>query len=75
MVDPRNRRTEYTYDPAGNLLTVRRLAGTTSAVTTYTYEPAFGQLATVTDPLNHTTTFGYDAKGSLITITDAHLRL
>lgn len=38
---------------------------------TYTYEPAYNQVATVTDPLSHTTTFAYDAGGRLTTVTDA----
>ena len=49
-----------------------RLSGTADAVTTtFTYEPAFNQLSTVTDPLNHTTTYGYDAKGNLVSVTNA----
>jgi YD repeat-containing protein len=56
----------------GNTLTVTKLATTPQAVTTtFTYEPTFNQVATVTDPLSHTTTFGYDAKGNLTTITNA----
>ena len=63
--------TATTYDPLGNVASVTRLAGTNEAVTTtYTYEPRFNQLATVTDPLMHTTTYGYDDAGRLVTITD-----
>jgi RHS repeat-associated protein len=70
-VDGLNRRTAYTYDSAGHLLTVTRLAGTSDAVTTtYTYESQFGDLASVTDPLNHTLTLGYDSLGRLISVTD-----
>jgi len=66
------RRTEFTYDSKGNLLTVTRLAGTGQAVTTtFTYEPAFNQVATVTDPLGHMTTLAYDTQGNLTTTTDA----
>ena len=69
--DSMNRRTEYTYNPKGNLTSVTRLAGTGEAVTTnFTYEPTFNQVATVTDPLIHATQFGYDSKGSLTSITD-----
>ncbi|MGH9238681.1 MAG: RHS repeat-associated core domain-containing protein [Vicinamibacterales bacterium] len=72
VVDPLNRRTEYTYDSFGNVTSVVRLAGTANAVTeSYTYESTFQQLATRTDPVNHTVTFGYDASGRLTTITDA----
>lgn len=72
MTDALNRKTAYTFDAKGNTLTVTKLATTANAVTTtFTYEPVFNQVATVTDPLNHTTTFGYDAKGNLTTITNA----
>src|SRR5438874_1391411 len=66
------RKTASTYYPNGNVQTVTRLAGTVQAVTTsYTYEPMFNQLASVTDPLFHQTTFGYDASGKLMSITNA----
>src|SRR5262249_27259454 len=40
VVDGLSRRTEYTYDGSGHVLTTTRLAGTPNAVTTtYTYEP------------------------------------
>src|SRR5262249_50326826 len=69
--DALNRRTDYTYDSAGHVLTVTRLAGTGNAVTTtFTYEPKFNQLATVTDPLNHTSTMTYDGNGKLTATTD-----
>jgi len=72
VTDAFNRKTAYTYDAKGNVLTVTRLATTPNAVTTtMTYEPTYNQVATVTDPLNHTTTFGYDPKGNLTTITNA----
>jgi RHS repeat-associated protein len=61
LVEGAGRRTEYTYDDFGHVLTAKRLAGTADAVTTtYTYEPTFFQLATVTDPLTHTWTRTYD---------------
>ena len=50
---------------------VTRLAGTPNAVTTsFTYEPTFNQLASVTDPLQNTTTYSYDTSGNLITVSD-----
>jgi YD repeat-containing protein len=70
VVDGLNRQTAYTYDTAGRMLTLTRLAGTLDAVTTaLTYEPTFGQLATVTDPLNHTWTVGYSS-GRPVSVTD-----
>src|SRR5258708_28246637 len=63
--DALNRRTDYTNDSKGNLLSITRLAGTANAVTwTYTYESVFNQIASFTDELNHTTTFTYDANGN-----------
>jgi YD repeat-containing protein len=51
---------------------VTRLAGTPDAVTTtFTYEPTFSRMTSVTDPLSHTTTFGYDANGNLTSTTNA----
>lgn len=65
-VDGLNRRTEFTYDASGHVLTQTRLAGTPQAVTTtFTYEPRFFQLATITDPLNHTWTTIYDSGGKV----------
>jgi RHS repeat-associated protein len=47
------------------------LSGTADAVTTtFTYEPRFFQLATITDPLNHTWTVGYDSNGRMTGMTD-----
>ncbi|MGI0013411.1 MAG: DUF6531 domain-containing protein, partial [Nitrososphaera sp.] len=71
--DQLGRRTDYTYDAMGNVLTITRLANLPPAeqvTTTFTYEPAFNQVASITDPLNHTTSFSYDSAGNLVTITD-----
>jgi RHS repeat-associated protein len=71
VVDGLSRRTEYTYDTAGHVLTTTKLAGTAdAATTTFTYEATFFQLATVTDPLHHTWTMGYDASGQLVSTSD-----
>lgn len=72
FIDAIGRRAEYTYDSAGNLLTVTDLVGTTAEVTTttFTYEPFFNQVASVTNALNHTTTYNYDSKGNLISVTN-----
>ena len=75
MTDALGRTTAYQYDAKGNVTSITRLSGTGQAVTTsFTYEPAFNQLESITDPLNHTTTFGYDAKGNVTTVTDAENR-
>jgi RHS repeat-associated protein len=71
IVDPLERRTEYTYDDTGHVLTITRLADSEDAVTTtLTYEPQFFQLASITDPLDHVWTIGYDASGRLASLTD-----
>jgi RHS repeat-associated protein len=70
-VDALSRRTEYTYDPKGNVTQVKQLAGTPNVVTTtLTYDPTYSQVTSVTDPLNHTTTFGYSPSGALTSVTD-----
>lgn len=72
MTDALNRRTEYTYDPMGNVASVTPMAGTAEAVTTsFTYELSLNRLASITDPLNHTTSLAYDSQGNLTTVTDA----
>jgi RHS repeat-associated protein len=69
--DGLNRRAEFTYDSSGHVLTETRLAGTgNAATTTFTYEPVFGQLATITDPLSHTWMMAYDGSGRLTSLTD-----
>lgn len=75
VTDALGRRTDFTYDENGNVLTVTRLAGTADAVTTtFTYHASFSQVASVTDPLSHTTAFGYDGTGNLTSITDREPR-
>lgn len=72
VTDGLGRHTDSTYDAAGNVTSVTRLAGTGNAVTTsYTYDAAFNQLTSITDPLSHTTTFTRDAVGNVTAITDA----
>ena len=75
VTDALGRRTDFTYDENGNVLTVTRLAGTADAVTTtFTYHASFSQVASVTDPLSHTTAFGYDGTGNLTSITEREPR-
>jgi YD repeat-containing protein len=71
VTDPLGRKTDFSYDSAGNVTSITRLATTGDAVTTsFTYEPTFSQVATITDPLSHTTDFEYDALGRLTMVTD-----
>jgi len=57
----------FTHDANGNLLTRTDALGNT---TTFTYEPAYNQVASITDSLGHTTSFNYDSTGNLLTRTD-----
>jgi RHS repeat-associated protein len=71
MADALGRTTSYDYDALGNRIRTTYLDGTTNAsTTTFTYDPLFQEMATVTDPLGHTTTFGYDTSGNLTSVTD-----
>jgi RHS repeat-associated protein len=78
LVSGQRRKTAYTHDAKGNVLTVTRMAQDSNpanhVITTYTYEPTFNQVATITDPLGagHTTTFTYDSFGNLQTAVDAN---
>lgn len=72
ITDALGRRTSFVYDTLGHTTSTTTMADTAaSATTTMTYEPIFGQLASVTDPLNHTASSGYDNKGNLTSYTDA----
>ncbi len=68
---PNGRITDLAYDTNGNVLTRREAVGTAlERLTTYTYEPVFNKLATITDPAGKTTSIVYDAAGNPTTITD-----
>ncbi|MGC1614884.1 MAG: DUF6531 domain-containing protein, partial [Candidatus Acidiferrum sp.] len=70
-IDAGGYETSYTYDAAGNTLSVTTMDGTAArATTTFTYEPIYNQVATITDPLQHTTTFIYDTQGNLATVVN-----
>jgi RHS repeat-associated protein len=71
VTDALGRVNSYDYDGNGNTTRVTRLDGDSNAVTTtFSYEPQFNHLASVTDPLNHTSTFSYDRLGNLVAGTD-----
>ncbi|MCK9385938.1 MAG: DUF6531 domain-containing protein [Nevskia sp.] len=70
-IDPLGRRTEYSFDAAGNTTQVKLLAGTPNTITyQYSYTADYNQLASITDPLNHVTRFAY-TNGCLTSVTDA----
>ncbi|ULA57974.1 MAG: hypothetical protein LZF60_20020 [Nitrospira sp.] len=69
VVDPLSRRTEFTYDSKGNVLTIKDPENNT---TTFTYESTYNRLATITDALSpaNVTTFTYNDTARTTTITD-----
>ncbi|MBJ7309698.1 RHS repeat-associated core domain-containing protein [Rugamonas sp. CCM 8940] len=71
--DALGRKTSYTYDGNGNLLTRTLLAGTPDAVTIrMSYTADFNYVASVTDFLGHQSTMRYDERGNLIETRDAN---
>ena len=60
-------RTEYGYDPVGNLLTISDARGNTRS---FSYD-LLDRLEGTTDPLGNGTAYGYDAVGNLVARTDA----
>ena len=61
--------TAMTYDERGNLLTLTKQA--IDATTSFTYDPVFNQVRSVTDPEGNGTTLKYDTQGNLVQIVDA----
>jgi len=57
----------FTYDAFGNIKTRTNQLGET---TSYTYEPIFNKVASITDALGNTATLTYDEFGNLLTSTD-----
>ncbi|MCK4819399.1 hypothetical protein KA005_26740 [bacterium] len=60
---------ETSYDEKGNLLTSRDEA--IDATTTFTYEPNFNQVTSITDPEGNSTQYEYNVQGNLVKIIDA----
>ncbi len=61
--------TTMTYDQRGSLLTSTEQA--IDATTSFTYDPVFSQVRSVTDPEGNGTTLNYDTQGNLVQIVDA----
>ena len=71
VVDPLLRDTHFTYDSNGDVLSVTQLFGTTNANTySYTYEPVYQRIASITDPMGHVTTFSYNDAAQTEAVTD-----
>lgn len=71
--DALGRKTSYTYDGNGNMLTRTLLAGTAQAVTMrMSYTTDFNRVASVTDFLGHQSTMRYDGRGNLVETQDAN---
>ncbi len=68
IVFPRNNRIEFTYSANGNLLEMRRktrgaakgVPAPEDVITSFTYEPNYNFLKTITDPRGNLTTLTYD---------------
>lgn len=69
MTDGRGNIWKYMYDDNAHPLTVTAPDGTT---TTYTYDPATLQIASITDANLHTTSYVYDAEGNVTRRQDAN---
>jgi RHS repeat-associated protein len=71
VTDALGRVTANTYYPSGDLQTTTTNSGTAdAALTSFTYDPTWNDLATITDPLTHVTTFHYDGRGNRDSETD-----
>jgi RHS repeat-associated protein len=57
----------FTYDANGNVLTRTDSLGN---ATTYTYDPVFNQVTSITDPLLHVYRYTYDSNGNMLSATD-----
>ncbi len=73
-VAPRGNREKFMYDGKGNLLTRARIAapvsGQPNAVTSYSYNPTYSRVQTLTDPRSTVTTGTHDpTNGDLLTLT------
>ena len=60
---------KYQYNNKGKLVSI--LDEEINAATSFTYEPLFNQLSSITDPAENTTSIAYDSNGNPILITDA----
>ena len=69
--NPKGHTTNYTWDTKGNMLTMTdHLVG----IQTFTYDPVFNRIKTITDELGRVIFFDYDARGNLVKITDPLLK-
>ncbi len=67
-IDGRGNAWQYQYDANGY---ITKMIAPDSTTTTYTYDPATLQVATITDANAHTNTNQYDSMGNRIQTTDA----
>jgi RHS repeat-associated protein len=68
LVGPSGEKYSYSYDTHGNLTGVRDPLGQT---TSFTYDPTFNQITSVTDARGNGMQYGYDTQGNLTSITYA----
>ena len=69
IIRPNGSVTTMTYDQRGNLLTSTEQAF--DATTSFTYDPVFTQVSSVTDPEGSVSTINYDTGGNPIEVIDA----
>ena len=67
-ISPSGRRSALTHDRDGNPVTASSASG---ATTTFSYEPEFGALASVTDAKGHAFRYDYDEEGRNVSVAYA----
>jgi len=67
VILPSSAQVNMTYDANGNLSTVTDAQA--GGTTTFTYEPNFNQVESITNSFQQTTQFDYDSTGNLVEVT------
>jgi RHS repeat-associated protein len=68
LIGPSGERYDYSYDSRGNLTGIRDPMRQT---TSFTYDPTFNQITSVTDARGNGMNYGYDSQGNLTSISYA----
>ncbi len=71
QTNPQGVTTQYSYDPAGQVVQTTVAAGTADARTSSASYDAFGNQLSSTDAMGRTTTYAYDLDGNRTLATDA----
>lgn len=71
VIDKNGDKKNYTNDAKGNVLTKTEAVATlVQRTTSYTYDPVFSNVTSVTDPELNTTTYAFNINGNLTSVTD-----